>query len=243
MKIKMNKNRIFTLMAISSIIVLFSYGCKKEPGLGGNATIIGKLKTQNYNSDFSILIEEHYTSNEYVYIVFGNSPGYGDRVKTSFDGTFMFEHLLPGEYTVYAYSKDTAKIYTNDVAILKNVTVSKKELKDIGEIVIADNKAKGYSRISGRVLMHDTGNSSDFYISDQKVYIVYNNNIAYDTYTRTNFDGFYEFTNLVPGHYTVYTYSKDINNISPDTKIPVKYDLDITNTHQDTTLMDLEIYK
>ncbi|MFH1319706.1 MAG: hypothetical protein ABII90_03520 [Bacteroidota bacterium] len=129
---------IFIGMAITMLIT--SIGCKKEPGLGGNATIMGKLITQNYNKDFSVLVEEYYTPNEYVYIIFGDSPSYGDRVKTNYDGTFVFDHLRPGDYIIYAYSKDTTKNSTPDIAILKNITVSKKELKDIGEIVIADNK-------------------------------------------------------------------------------------------------------
>ncbi len=230
------------ILLIGILLISFS-SCKKESGYGGNSTITGKLKVKVYSRDFSIFKEENDVPNTYVYLIFGNDPSYGDRVKTSYDGTFEFNHLLPGDYTIYAYSKDTTLNFTNDIAITKTVTVTKNKLLDAGEIIIYDNNPTGYSTISGKVKMNDTQNGTTYYISDQKVYIIYDNETQYRKYIRTNYNGEYQFTGLSIGHYQIYTYSKDINNTSSNPYIPVTADVDITSSHQDTVLQDLVIYK
>ncbi len=226
-----------------SIVIILVSSCKKQPGYGGNATITGRLKVNVYSRDFSIFKEEYDLPNTYVYIIFGSDPSNGDRVKTSYDGTFEFNHLLPGDYTIYAYSKDTALISTNDIAIKKNVMVNKNKLLNAGEIITFDNNPTGYSTISGKVKMNDTQNGTIYYISDQKVYIVYDNETQYRKYIRTNYYGEFEFSGLPIGNYQIYVYSKDINNTSPNPNIPVIADTNVISSHQDIVLQDLVIYK
>ncbi len=235
---------IFLQLLFVSMFFLSISSCKKTAGYGGNSTITGKLKVKVYSRDFSIFKEENYVPNTYVYLIFGSDPSYGTRVKTSYDGTFMFEHLQVGNYTVYAYSKDTTLNTASDIAITKDITISKnKSLTDAGEIIIYDNNPTGYSTISGKVKMNDTQNGTTYYISDQKVFIIYDNETQYRKYIRTNYNGEFEFTGLPIGHYQVYVYSKDINNTSSNPYIPVTADVDITTIHQDTVIQDLVIYK
>ena len=82
------------------------FACRKGPGLGGNATITGRVYEHDYNSNFTLLKGSYFKGNHDVFIVYGNENVYADKFKTHHDGTFQFSHLLPGEYTVYAYSKD-----------------------------------------------------------------------------------------------------------------------------------------
>lgn len=92
-----------------SFAVLLAFGfssCSNGPGQGGQASIQGKVYATNYNSTCTIVNGEFYAPDEDVYIIYGDDPSYGDRVKTAPDGTFWFRYLRPGKYTIYAYSKD-----------------------------------------------------------------------------------------------------------------------------------------
>jgi len=77
---------------------------------------------------------------------------------------------------------------------------------------------------------------------DERVFIIYNNDLAYKTYTRTTFDGYYLFDRLPVGRYKIYAYSLDINNISLTATIPVIDSLQITQNGTDSTLSDIVIY-
>lgn len=44
---------------------------------------------------------------EKVYLVYGDQEVYGDLTRTGGDGEYQFNELMPGNYTVYAISKDT----------------------------------------------------------------------------------------------------------------------------------------
>lgn len=88
-----------------SVFVLFSFfclinfsACTKEEGEGGKATIAGTL--YKIKSDG---IERQ--SDEAVYIIYGGEgTNYDDDVKTSYDGSFRFEYLREGNYTIFAYT-------------------------------------------------------------------------------------------------------------------------------------------
>lgn len=228
--------------AIAGALLLLN-ACKKEEGFGGNSSIKGTLELKNYNTDFTILKEQKALSDEYVYIVFGEGSGFGDRVRTSFDGSFSFTHLQPGKYKIYAYSKDTTQEATGDITIIKDVEVAgNKQVVDVGKIVVADNNVKGNASIYGKVKMQSSTTGNSYYESDEKVYIVYDNEVNYRTYVRTNYNGEYQFDNLPVGTYTIYVYSKDVYNISPDNEIPVIQTVTISNINQKDTLPDLVIY-
>lgn len=115
--------------------VLFS--CKKE-GVGGDATIKGKLHVRHYNSTFTQFISEYDGKDIYVYIIYGNQTQYNKRIKTSYDGSFEFQYLYKGDYTVYTYSLDsTLNDKSGKIAIIRNVTLkSRKQTSDLGSITI-----------------------------------------------------------------------------------------------------------
>lgn len=79
-------------------------GCTKPEGEGGTSVIYGKVYAFNYNSS-GVLQEEYYLADEDVFIIYGDEDNYyDDSYKTSFDGSFRFQYLRPGTYTVFVYS-------------------------------------------------------------------------------------------------------------------------------------------
>lgn len=124
-----------------SILILFA-GCAKEPGIGGNGTISGKVYAHHYNTTFTVLLNEYYVPDTYVYLVFGDNVNYGTRVKTNYKGEFEFNYLYEGTYTVYTYSVDSAAIVNFEVsppdsAVVETVVLgSNKDAVDIGDMHI-----------------------------------------------------------------------------------------------------------
>jgi len=79
-------------------------GCSKPEGEGGTSTIQGKVYTYDYNGS-GILQGEFYAADEDVFIIYGDDDNYyDDSYNTSFDGSFRFQYLRPGIYTVFVYS-------------------------------------------------------------------------------------------------------------------------------------------
>ncbi len=229
-------------LLLFAILTLFA--CKKEPGFGGNSAITGMLVQKVYNEDFTEILEEIELSDSYVYLATPNHNGYLERVRTAYNGTFEFNNLNPGDYIVYAYSKDTTRASLNDVVISTNVTIKKiNESLSVGSLQVATNRTVGNSTIGGRVMKQSQTNPNVQYpAQDERVFIIYNNDLAYKTYTRTTFDGYYLFDRLPVGRYKIYAYSLDINNISLTATIPVIDSLQITQNGTDSTLSDIVIY-
>jgi hypothetical protein len=111
--------------------------CEKEPGPGGKATIYGKVYVKEYNSTFTVLEEEYYGPNIWVYIVYGDDRDYGERIRTSYDGTYEFRYLRAGKYRVYVYSKDSTMTTNADIAVMQDITIeNKKQDYQLPDLVI-----------------------------------------------------------------------------------------------------------
>ena len=124
--------KIFSILILSISFCFFS-SCKKDAGVGGKASISGKIWYQEWNSNFTTLQLEREGYDEYVYIQYGEEISYGDRIKTSYDGRFEFNYLRPGKYKVYCYSKDPSdKDNVNPDAmmvVLEEIEILEKEQK------------------------------------------------------------------------------------------------------------------
>jgi hypothetical protein len=202
-------------MKIIGLVILLigsmylSTSCDKTPGYGGNCGITGIVKVRKFNSDYSVLREETILANADVYIVFQNGQGYGDKVKTSYDGSFNFNHLVPGDYTLFVYSNDTTLVNSDPIPITLAVKIAKnKQLVNAGVLKIADNSPiKGNASISGNITGHKLGAS--YTAIHEKVYLTdmldsTNTNSSY-----TDYSGNYTFTSLPIGKYKIYVYSKN----------------------------------
>jgi hypothetical protein len=133
--------------SIKVLFIVFLAGllltsCTKEPGIGGNASISGRLYAKHYNSTFTVLLSEYPAPDEYVYLVFGDETNYGTRIKTNYKGEFEFNYLYPGSYTVYAYSIDSAAIvnfYVDppEMAVIEEVTIDSRNAEiDLGDLIL-----------------------------------------------------------------------------------------------------------
>jgi len=124
---------LFSLVLTGLVLTGFS-SCKKVEGPGGAATIKGKVLKEK-----TIAGQTYYydAADEDVYLIFGNEDSfYDDDIKTSYDGTFEFNNLEDGSYQVFVYSKCTSCLSGETVLIQDVVISDKKEVVDLGTIII-----------------------------------------------------------------------------------------------------------
>ena len=165
----------FKLLSICFAIALFTFaGCKKEAGEGGTGVITGKVYINDYQN--GSLVGQHYAPDERVYIMYGDNTIYNDDMDTHYDGSYSFNYLYPGSYTLYCYS-DCNTCASGTEPIMKTVEISQE-----GEIVQADDiiiKKGGTGVITGKVYVNDYQNgflTASYYGPDERVYIMYGNN-------------------------------------------------------------------
>lgn len=104
----------------------------------GSNTIEGKLFAYDYNSEMTILKDSFYLRNEYVYIARRQDNYYFDRVRTFYDGSFVFSSLPQGEYEVYCYSRDPELLDPQDeIPVIINVDILENiQTIDVGRLDI-----------------------------------------------------------------------------------------------------------
>ena len=128
---------------LTFILLITLAACRKEEGVGGDASIKGQLWTYAVNSSFAGTIADtaqayaqYAAEDTYVYIVYGDHSGFDKRIKTDYNGYFEFSFLYPGDYTIYAYSFDPLEIDTQSPVIKKVHIEERKESIDLGRIGI-----------------------------------------------------------------------------------------------------------
>lgn len=131
---------MFRKIAFLTLLVILIFGCKKEPGYGGNASIQGSVWVKDYNSTFSTLIGEYAGKDVYVYLVYGDHPGYDKRIKTDYNGEFEFPFLYEGDYKVYVYSADSSFADLSGIkAVVREVKIEeKRQVVELDPIVILE---------------------------------------------------------------------------------------------------------
>lgn len=110
----------------------------------------------------------------------------------------------------------------------------------------------GNCRVSGMiekdiriVLTNPATTQSTVLAADQDVYIVYGDHTSPDDRVQTNYEGAFEFRNLRPGKYTIYTFSKDTNAVAvpwDEDHMPVKLEFEIEERKEDFDAGTLTIY-
>ncbi len=116
-------------------------GCSKVEGPGGAATIEGKMHIKVYDAAEN-LINEYDAEKFDVFIIYGDDPDqtyFDDDIKTSYDGTFKFRNLEPGNYRIFYYedcnNSQQSTCYSGKTVTIKTVTISdKKEVVDLGTL-------------------------------------------------------------------------------------------------------------
>ncbi|MBN2166159.1 MAG: hypothetical protein JW717_07785 [Marinilabiliaceae bacterium] len=210
----------FFLIACLSVVFL---SCEKGAGEGGNATITGSVMVHEWDENFIAKRGEHPAYAEDVYIVYGNDDFYGDKVETHMDGSFKFEYLREGRYTIFVYSKDTLDP-SNQIIVSKTVEVTgKNQTVKVPEFVIVnDNGDNGIYSITGKVIIDQYSDDYDSLIytapaHELDVYIQREGEDFYFDRIRTDANGTYKFGNLIAGEYIVFAFGKDPDMINGET--------------------------
>lgn len=240
------------LKLVSLLILPFAFAaCKKEPGTGGKTTLSGKIMGNYYCDEDSSLLELGTPiPDERVYISYGATGEIDDDARTAPDGTFKFEFLHPGTYSLMTYS-ECLSCPTGKVVVTQEIEINKKE----EEVTLSDFNVDRYTgrgcpteeeklvgpgeggnkSIRGFVTtvyinednINDTiGKSGE---SDIRVYIIYGDGNLHSDDVRTSLNGEYEFKELLPGSYQVYAISECRTLQCPSEEQPIKVNVTIGN--------------
>jgi hypothetical protein len=200
------------LKTLVCITLLFS-GCRKDPGQGGSATIRGIVYAQNIHSKDTPVGADDFDASEKIYICYGDKQDYDDSYTTSSDGSFIFKYLRKGTYRIFAYSIDPQKQSydgKNPASTLSKVVElgSNNDVVSVKDFILyKEANDGGSSTVCGKVYSAQSGT----YISNMDVYITCGDEAPYfETKTKTNYAGAFEFVSLRKGKYTVSAYSKSL---------------------------------
>lgn len=126
-----------SVIALSTLsIFLIIIGCNKEPGEGGTSSITGKVWVVDLNGSGDTTAQ-YYAMDEDVYIIYGDqTQTYSDNFNTSLDGSYRFDYLTPGKYTVFAYSDCETCPGGQDVSSKTVEITDKKQVIEVEDLVI-----------------------------------------------------------------------------------------------------------
>jgi len=229
---------------------MITASCRKMEGEGGTGSISGIIMEHFYNDDYSLFIYTKPAVDEEVFILYGEEEVLGDRLFTGPTGAFRFGFLYPGRYTVYYQSQDSTALLDEDVEMLTVVTLDRGEEADLGELVKLTTLDfdDGAAMIRGVVKVIDYVDSSRWpnlvvdyidYAYEQEVYLTYGNHTFYDERIRTQYDGSFKFSRLIPGDYLIFLYSEDVTRVKD--KLVLKYEVTITEMDQVVDLGEITI--
>ena len=204
------------LMALFALALVMP-SCNKGPGEGGTGTVQGTVMLVHHPDDnYTLASDTMVAAKTDVFIVYGDENYFGDDVETGADGGYQFEYLLPGEYTVYAYSILPSG---EKVAVSETVTLARGAVAKVPTLYIHDGKAYGTSIVKGRVhasYWHNGTYRGEGWACEHRVYIRrVGEDIPFDD-TRVGPDGYFAFQKLQPGNYEVFTASDNVNTEIPE---------------------------
>ena len=211
---EMNRMTRFLMALLALALIMPS--CNKGPGEGGTGTVQGYVKLVHHpDDDFTLTPDTMVAAKTDVFIIYGDEAYFGNDVETSADGLYQFEYLLPGHYTVFAYSTLTTG---EKVAVSETVNLERGAVVNVPTLYVHDGKAYGTSIVKGRVhaaYYHNGSYRGEGWAYEHRVYIRrLGEDIPFDD-TRVGPDGYFAFQKLLPGVYEVFTATQDFNEV-PD---------------------------
>jgi len=104
----------------------------------GSSTISGKVFAYDWNSELTILKDTFYLRDEWVYVARRADDYYFDRIRTNYEGAFVFPSLPKGAYEVWTYGRDITGEDPQDlIPYIVNVDIIENRQKiDVGRIEI-----------------------------------------------------------------------------------------------------------
>jgi hypothetical protein len=252
--VKVRGIRSSGLSYIILLIVLTAFipSCEKTEGRGGTGSISGTLMEYFYNDDYTSLILQKPAVDEELFILYGEEQSVGDRVVTGVSGEFRFKYLYPGTYYVYHRTRDSTEILDENVEKIYEVKLDKGEDLDLGELqkLSTLDYDEGAAVIRGVVkeIAYDKDSRWPNLVVDyidfayeQEVYLTYGNHSFYDDRIRTQHDGSFEFSELIPGKYLIFLYSDDVTRETD--RVVIKREVTITEMDQVVDLGEITIEK
>ncbi len=130
--------RRFPYFLVFISLVVFFFGCSKPPGVGGKASIKGKLTGRFYSdNELTVFTGMSPLGDENVYIIYGNDQTfYNDDISTSYDGSFEFNYLRPGKYVVFMYENCYPCASLQQEKLFEVEITEKNQVVDLGEIIL-----------------------------------------------------------------------------------------------------------
>jgi len=240
----MKVNKLSLYIFIAMIMVIFS-ACKKEEGEGGKATIEGKLYTMLYDPNGKFLKKEE-ARKEDLFIIYGDNTVYDDQMDSDDEGSYKFQYLRKGDYTIFAYSDcNTCPSGIESVEIKVEIK-DKKELVEAVDLEVVKNidLNDGSGTVSGIVYMYEYSGPTliaQYPKPDENVYIIYDNDQSYFDKTKSGEGGIFQFSDLIEGSYKIYAFS-DCLTCTSGTEAK-ELQTEITIEGEDIQLSNLEIEK
>ena len=210
-------NRMTRFLMALLVLALAVSSCNKGPGEGGSGTIQGYVKLVHHpDNDFNLTADTMAAAKTDVFIVYGDDAYYGDDTETGSDGMYQFEYLLPGTYTLFAYSTLPSG---EKVAVSETVELSRGEVAQVPTIYIHDGKAYGTSIVKGKVhasYYHNGSWRGEGWAYEHRVYIRRVGEELHFDDARVGVDGYFYFQKLQPGEYEIFTVTDDIETEIPE---------------------------
>ena len=240
------------VILIAGLIMLFGTACRKDPGFGGTGAIQGTIIEKFYNDDYSVFLYERPAVDEEVFIQFGDESVLGDRIFTSITGEFRFDFLYPGKYNLYYQSDDTTALLKNEWGATHQVELDRGEEVNLGQLekITALDYDDGAAVIKGVLWEINYVNDSRWpflvvesedYAHEHEVYLTYGGHPFYDERVRTQYDGYFEFRDLIPGEYLVFLYSEDVKRLTDH--VVLQFEVTISEMDQVVDLGEITVEK
>ena len=180
--------------------------CNKDEGVGGSATLEGKVyKVIHTDDDYDLSCDTIVAAKQDVFIVYGDDNFVGDDVETGEDGSYRFRYLTAGDYTVYAYSELASG---ERVAVKQTVSVGSGKTVSVPDIYIHTGKANGTSMVRGWLWCTWFDKNANTVRTGpalgERVYIQRLGEEYYFDDTRVGLGGVFYFQKLQPATYVVY---------------------------------------
>ncbi|MBQ9418217.1 MAG: carboxypeptidase regulatory-like domain-containing protein [Bacteroidales bacterium] len=222
-----------TLPIIALLLALGLSACNKDEGVGGSATIQGRIyKVIHSDDNYDLSLDTIVAAKQDVFIVYGSEGYVGDDVETGEDGSYRFRYLTAGNYTVYAYSELASG---EKVAVSQTVSVDRGSTTTVPDIYIHTGKANGTSMVKGWVratYFNKNGVSLNTdWAYGQRVYIQRLGEPYYFDDTRVGLNGLFYFQKLQPDTYIVFTFGEDpTNTTNMESPVPVSDTITVSKT-------------
>lgn len=233
--------------------------CKKEPGTGGKTTLRGNvIGTYLCEDDSSTLATNVAIPDERIYISYGATGEIDDDARTAPDGSFKFEYLQPGAYSIITYS-ECLSCPTGKTEVIQEIEIAKKEdeveletfnltrITDRGCDVATGEGKGGTITIKGKlvaVYIDDKDINDTLGIvgqPDTRVFIIYGDGTTQSDNVRSSADGTFEFTKLKAGNYTLYAMSECKTLLCPSGLEQVSKSVSIKSTDTEVDAGELTV--